>query len=217
MEVFVGSDAIPPESRRVIAVTFDITTNTIAVRVDGSPDMNRLLVSQRAYIFHYRYGTVNGSKFIMIPRAGDVGLPLRKNEPALIRSLPPDLRAMDTDLQLDADDDIILTAQGDVAVATGLVAASQALHLKAGVQAEELAQNPLFGFPSLAGALTSAQNPASLMAVLLSKMIANDSRFAGTRDVIVSVEGNVVRVQASVLLSNSNVVVPLTFTLPNEG
>ena len=217
MEVFIGSDAVSLQSRKVISVVYDQVIDATVLKVNGTANLSNLLVSQRAYVFYYRYATVNGAKFIMIPRAGTSGFPLRINEPYFVKELDPALRNMQVDLQLDTNGDIIFTKQNDVALAYGLVAASQAINLKIAIQLGELLQNPQFGTKSLAGTLTSATNPASAILLMLNKMIAGDARFAGTRDVQITSNGNTINVTATVLLAGNDVVIPLTFTLPNEG
>lgn len=217
MEVFVGSDFVDLEARRVVNVTYRNDDDTVLVELDGAADLSKLRVLQGAYLFFYKNNTVNGSRFILIPSGTGVGLDVNKNQPYFLKNLPESLKQMDVDLRLSDEGDLLINTNNDFELAYGIVAAAQAVRLKFDVKLQELVQNPGFGSYDLAGRILNSDSPADTVSLLINQAIANDSRFAGTNDVSVSVSGNTMFVSATILIAGSSATVPITFALPTSG
>lgn len=217
MEVFIGSDFVDLEPRRIVNLTYRTDDDTVIVELDGPADLSKMRVLQGSYLFFYKNNTVNGSRFILIPSGAGVGLDVNRNEPYFTKNLPEPLKQMDVDLRLGDDDDLLLNTNNDFELAYGLVAAAQAVRLKFDVKLQELVQNPGFGSYDLAGRILNSDSPADLVTLLINQAVANDNRFAGTNDVSVSVSGNTMFVSATILIAGSNTAVPLTFALPTSG
>lgn len=213
-EVFIGSDGQKLSPRRVVKIEQDKNNDQLLVTVSGDNDMSLYTTTQRAYVFIYALGTINSSKFIMIPTADGVGFKVNSQDPWFVKELSPDLQSAGVDLAIGLDDDLVIDSSGDLQLVYGLTNLAQAVNLKVQIKKEELIRNPDFGFSEIAGKLKNSDVNNSIVTLLIESALAGDDRLQGTDSVGFTVTDTSIIINATVRVAGSQSSIPLTFDIP---
>jgi hypothetical protein len=216
MSVWISSDLRPIEKRAITNKNYNETFNTLTLTLSGNPNLNRFAIIHRSQIMHYAKNTVNGTQFILIPTNDATETnPLNRKANYLMKDLSPSMRQMGTDLRVSDDGDLVFDRGGDLAIASGMIAASQIIRLKFDITAQELLQHPTIGFPDFINKIKKNQDPTTEITNFIQSTINSDSRFAGVGRIDIVVDGGTIRVATEVMISDkAGTIVPITFELP---
>lgn len=213
-EVFIGSDGQSLSKRKIIKIEEDKNNDLLLITLDGASNMSIYTTTQRAYIFSYLLGTVNSSKFIMIPAPGGVGFQVNSQDPWFVKQLPSDLKNAGVDLAIGVDNDLVIDNTGDLKLSYGITNLAQALNLKVQIKTNELIRNPSFGIKEIAGTLKNNDVTNSIITLLIESALGGDDRFEGTDGIGYTITETSIFINATVRVAGANSSIPLTFELP---
>lgn len=199
------------DARTILSID-RLSDTSFLITLDGTPNLNKFLLSDKAYLQAYLPGTVNSQQKIFIPS----NLPVDQGP----RVGPPSSEASTNlvglskvDWLLTDNGDLAVNAYGDFRLAAGMTNLIQALRMKLSTEQGSILLHPEFGVGLKVGAMTSDLNLQGIYKSL-NTMIQQDSRFQGIKKLQVQLNGNVISINMAVTLAGQNGVFPVSFTLP---
>jgi hypothetical protein len=149
---------------------------------------------------------------VMMPSEDPVQNQSTKETPFFLASKGEDEKRAGVDLLLSPDNDLALTAFGDLQLSYGLANAQQAMQLKLMTEQGQMPRHLAYGLPSVMG--TKASNPLAIKDALvtgINDMVNADSRFSRIETLNVSVEQGSAIISLVVRMAGSGSLIPLNF------
>jgi hypothetical protein len=217
--IFLKSDVvINTEQRSIISIKKVPVSGEIILELDGDPDLDRFKISENAYVRVYLPNTTNSQFFISIPTPQPPDAEVPGTVPFFLKTKAEDERKAGVDLLLNNDNDLQLTAAGDLDISFGIQNAVQAIKLKLEVERGSLERHSNFGLPAVQGrknsGVTDIQNEITLA---IRQAVEVDPRFDRVENIDVQYtddEGPVaLRFRVEVRMAGSGSLIPLSFTV----
>jgi len=208
-KVTLRSDAVPPQTRKIIDIQKINDTNYL-VTVDGLDNLDNLTAAQNARLLAYLPCTTNSQNQIWIPS----DLPVDEIDSRAIPALRDEklVGLSKVDWLLDDSGDIALNAYGDIRLSAGMTNIIQALKMKFLVPRNRLLIHPNYG----AGVEVGDSGPdvdATGIYEQVLETLKLDPRFDGIVKLEVVRNGPTLTLNLSVKLANGKGVFPLSFNI----
>lgn len=199
-----------PSARRVLGID-RLSDTSFLITLDGAPNLDSFLLSDKAYLQAYLPGTVNSQQKIFIP--SDISV---SNDPTIIvpasTSVDPLTGLSKVDLLLTDTGDLAVNNFGDFRFSYGMTNIIQALKIKMGTQAGSVLLHPDFGIGIRPGTINGSID-AQQMFSSINTLIQQDERFSGLSNLQISLNGPVLTIDMGVQLANQQGVFPITFQI----
>ncbi len=206
--VVLHSSTQSPSPRQILDIT-KLSDTSFLITLDGAPNLDNFLFSDKAYLQAYLPGTVNSQQKIFIP--SDISIP---DDPHIVvpasTSVDPLTGLSKVDLLLDDNGDLAVNNFGDFRYAYGMTNIIQALKIKFGTVAGSSLLHPEFGLGIKPGTINGSVDAQQIYSAI-NRMIQQDSRFAGVTNLQVVLSGPTLTISLAVILANQQGVFPITF------
>ncbi len=206
--VVLRSATQTPTPRAILDID-QLSDTSFLITLDGAPNLDNFLVSDKVYLQAYLPGTVNSQQKIFIP--SDLPVP---NDPNIIvpssTSGDPLTGLSKVDWLLTDSGDLAINNYGDFRLAYGMTNIIQALKIKLGTVTNTMLLHPSFGAGIKPGTI-NADVSAKQIYSTINTSIQQDSRFQGISTLQISLNGPVLTINLGVILANNTGIFPLTF------
>lgn len=206
--VWVSSIGVQREKRRIVSIQILSATATL-LTVDGTADMHRFMVANKAFVQAFIPDTVNSLQYIYIPSDEDTENDWQTKAIPGIDTFDPLYRVGGADLMIDATGDLVVTSDGTTRLAVGLNNLIQRVRIAAATPLGSLMHHPQFGFGVLPGSSTADVSATGVLAAAKA-FIDNEEGFAGVEYASVKKDGNVMTITLAVKIAGVNKTVPIT-------
>lgn len=208
--VVLRSTTQSPSARRILGID-RLSDTSYLLSLDGEPNLDNYIVTDKAYLQAYLPGTVNSQQKIFIP--SDLPVPQEPNilVPTSVAS-DPLVGLSKVDWLLTDKGDIAVNSFGDFRFAAGITNIIQALKLKIATPKGSMLTHPDYGLGIRAGIMASDINVQDIYNNI-NKLVEEDPRFQGLDSLQISLNGPVLSISMGVMLAGQNGVFPLTFEL----
>lgn len=208
--VVLQSSTQSPSARRILGID-RLSDTSFLLSLDGEPNLDNFITSDKAYLQAYLPGTVNSQQKIFIP--SNLTVP---NDPNILVptsvSQDPLVGLSKVDWLLTDTGDIATNSFGDFRFAAGITNLVQAMKLKIATPKGSVLTHPDFGLGIRAGIMASDINVQDIYNNI-NKLVEEDPRFAGLDSLQITLNGPVLSISMGVQLAGQNGVFPLTFEL----
>lgn len=216
-EMYIGQRVVlksasqSPSARRILGID-RLSDTSYLLSLDGEPNLDNFILSDKAYLQAYLPGTVNSQQKIFIP--SDLELPQEPNilVPTSVAA-DPLVGLSKVDWLLTDTGDLAVNSFGDFRYAAGITNLVQALKLKIATPKGSVLLHSDFGLGIRAGIMSSDVNVQDIYNNI-NKLIEEDPRFQGLDSLQIQLNGPTLSISMGVVLSGQNGVFPLTFELP---
>jgi hypothetical protein len=217
--VFLKSDVVVnTEQRNIINIKKVPISGELIIELDGDPDLDKFKLSDNAYVRIYLPNTTNSQFFITIPNLLPPDNVAPGEVPFFLKTKAEDERRAGVDLLINNDNDLHLTAFGDLDISFGVQNATQAMKLKLETERGSLERHADFGLPAVQGSKnTTAGDIQNQLTVAIKDAIELDPRFDRVENIDVQYinDGGPVALQfrIEVRMSGGGSLIPLSFTV----
>ena len=207
--IYLRSNSQPQFTRKITAIDGVEKTNRL-ITVDGLSDLDSLKMIDSPYLQGYKSGTFNSQNLIWIPTEAPATPDQRSN---VIPFLPKDdLNAISgVDWLLTEDGDLAISSSGEFRLANGMTNLIQAIRLKLNTERGRLLRHANYGLGDLVG---SSIGDLDLKEVyqMISSTMSSDPRFAGIKNLQVTLDGPTLNIAMEVQIINSELIIPVSFS-----
>ncbi len=209
--VYIWSNARTRTSRRITAMR-TVGAQT-AITVDGLSNMGDYKVSDGAKISSFLPGTINSQQLVYIPSNSEPldGSFITKSIPG-VDEFDQMVQVGGVDLLLDTDNDLIFTPDGDTRLAAGLSNILQNTRIMLSVERGTYLRHPTFGIPIRIGS-SSSDFKAKDAVNAIRRMLQEDNSFSRVQQVSVTSDGKAVQINIGVVVSGTQTLVPIGFSI----
>jgi len=212
-KIILSSTVVVPFSRAILDIR-KLSPSHYLISVDGAADLSRLKLTNSAKITYFQRGTVNSNNTIFIPSNLDIS-----QVPDRMRPLPYYFQDVDglakftgVDIALGSNNDIVMSKNGDLALAGGLANLQQALKIKFITPRGSLIRHQGFGCGITPGT-SQADTSAGEVKDQAEATISADSRFSEIQFLQIAINGPVLSINGSVGVNSSNAVLPFSLAV----
>lgn len=206
--VVLHSTTQTPSARQILEIQ-KLSETSFLITLDGAPNLDAFLFSDKAYLQAYLPGTVNSQQKIFIP--SDISVP---DDPRIIvpasTSVDPLTGMSKVDLLLDDTGDLAVNNFGDFRYAYGMTNLIQALKIKFGTVAGSSLLHPEFGLGIKPGTINGGVDAQQIYGAI-NRLIQQDNRFSGVTNLQVNLSGPTLTISLAIILANQQGVFPITF------
>lgn len=212
-KIILSSNVVVPFARRILDIK-KLSDFNYMVTVDGNSNLDILTTVQNANMQSFRKGTVSSRDTLFIPSAfapSDV--------PPRLRPLPFYFKDVDNlaqftgvDIALGSNNDIIVSRNGQVALAGGLANLQQALRIKFLTPKGSLIRHPNFGLGIVPGTAVS-EIKISTISDDIGKLIGADERFGEVQFLDVKLTGPILKINGAATVSQNSTVLPFSLVI----
>lgn len=207
-KVGIYSATQTPSIRTILDIA-TLSSTSFLITLDGAPNLDNFILSDKAYLQAYLPGTVNSQQKIFIP--SDIVV---ADDPHIIvpasTSADPLTGMSKVDFLLNDNGDLAVNNFGDFRYAYGMTNIIQALKIKMSTQAGSMLLHPEFGTGIKPGTINGSVD-AQQIYTSINKLIQQDDRFAGVSNLQISLDGPILTISMGVQLANNRGVFPITF------
>ena len=216
--IFLQSDSVKfPDQRTILDIREIPISGELILELSGEANLAQYLTSESAYIRVFKPNTINSNFMVMLPSEDSTQNQSTKETPFFLASKGEDEKRAGVDLLLNQDNDLALTAFGDLQLNYGIANAQQAMQLKLIAEQGQIPRHPTYGLPPILG--TKASDPSAIKNALvtgINDMVSADSRFDRIETLNVSVEQGSAIISLVVRMAGSGSLIPLNFRV-NTG
>lgn len=219
--IFLQSTTQPFPDQRMITKVVEIPNlGGLVITVNGASNLSQYTTLAGAYVRIYAPDTVNSSQFILIPSTLPLSNPRQETVPWFLANAAEDAKRAGIDLLLSPTDDLVFTANHDIALSYGINNDVQAMRLKIVTELGELRYHQGFGLVSVIG--NKNNNIAvvkNAIVASITNQVAQDSRFDRIESLNVNYlaganTASMIVIELSVKLAgNNNQVIPISFSV----
>lgn len=209
-KIILSSNIIPQFIRKISDIE-QISENNFLITTTGLADLDNLKINNLAKVKAYLPGTVNSQDQIFIP----TNTPSQSDDRITI---PPAFRndqltkISKIDFLLTDNGDIAVNKLGDFRLANGLNNLVQALKIKIKTKKGTLLRHLDFGLGIQHGMSIADVENGDLMKEL-TRLVTQDSRFAGIERLDIVISGNTLKIDMAVTIANNSGVLPISFDI----
>lgn len=208
--VVINSSTQSPAARVILGLD-RLSDTSFLITLDGLPDLDSYLLSEKAYLQAYLPGTVNSQQKIFIPSAQDAPDDSNITPPASV-SKDPLVGMSQVDWLLTDEGDVAVNSYGDFRYAAGMTNIIQALKIKFGSQKGKWLLHPEFGL-DLAPGFMNSDFTAEDIYDSINELVTQDPRFQEVSGLEIDLTGPTLQISLAVTLAGQEGIFPLTFDL----
>jgi hypothetical protein len=218
--IYLTSTTAPyPNQVQVINIVQVPNTGDLVITLNNS-NLSAYTTANQAAVQVFAPDTINSMQFILIPSTQPLPSQRQETVPWFLAQSPQDEKLMGIDLLLNSSDDIVFTANNDLALSYALQNAVQAMRLKVVTELGELRYHTGYGLVDVVGNKNNnLELVKSTITNSLITQVSQDVRFDRIESLNVYYVANTNQAPAIVIMmevrlaGGSSQVIPITFSV----